>query len=405
MTPQSPLIEVDGLKAQHILRANNPLSSIYRKVLERQRITREDAIAVYESNDLLSVGILADTARRLITPPDLQDHVYWVHNFHINPTNICEANCRFCSFKKGPKSPFAYVMSIDDVIENVNQYDQKDRLSEFHIVSGLYREQSLEYYVDLFNALTREFPHVHIKGMTAVEMKFMADVEGIPVGDVLKALKDAGLRSMPGGGAEVFSERMREIVCVDKISGDEWLDVHGQAHAMGLSSTATLLAGIGETYQERIDHMIRLREQQDKSGGFMTFIPLNCYYEGNAIDPSNALTGIENLKNFAVSRLVLDNFPHIKAFWVHIGQKISQVGLNFGVDDLDGTVVHEKIANSAGTASGEHMTQDKLLNLIWKAGRIPVERDSLYGIKKEYPMPEDKRGYHEAHDFNAVTAG
>lgn len=388
----------------YMMRNSNELRRIYTKVRDRERLSREEAIAVYESHDLLSVGILADTARRLITPDELQDHVYWVHNFHINPTNICEASCRFCSFKKGPKSPHAYVMSVQDVIDNVNAYPDKAQLSEFHIVSGLYREQGLAYYEELFKALSREFPHVHIKGMTAVEMKFLADVAGISVSEVLDTLIAAGLKSMPGGGAEVFSERMRKEVCVDKIDANQWLDVHGQAHAKGLSTTATLLAGIGETYEERIDHMIRLREQQDESGGFMTFIPLNCYYENNAIDPKHALTGIENLKNFAVSRLVLDNFPHIKAFWVHIGQKISQVGLNFGVDDLDGTVVHEKIANSAGTASGEFMTQDSLLNLIWKAGRIPVERDSLYNIKKTYPKPNDAMKLHEAHDFSAEPA-
>ncbi len=398
LPPHSPDV-INELHHDYMAHASNPLRSMYDKVIARQRIEREEAEFIYNSNDLLGIGILADTARRLATPVDRRNDVYWVHNYHINPTNICEANCTFCSFKKGPKSPKAYVMSVDDVINMVGNYPGKDTLSEFHIVSGLYKEQDLAYYEDLFKALTREFPHVHIKGMTAVEIAYMAELDGVPPEVVLKTLKDVGLRSLPGGGAEVFSERMRELVCVDKIPGEEWLRIHGLAHDMGLSSTATMLAGLGETNEERVDHMIRLREQQDKSGGFMTFIPLNCYYEGNRIDPSNALTGVENLKNFAVSRLVLDNFPHIKAFWVHIGEKISQVGLNFGVDDLDGTVVQEKIAHSAGTASSEHLTKDQLLNLIWKAGRIPIERDSLYGVKARYEPPADTRGYHEAHTF------
>lgn len=389
--------EVNPLHAQYL--SQSPLYFAYEKVISGERITQQEAVTIYNNHDLLAIGMLADLARKRMTPPELQNHVYWVHNFHINPTNICEASCKFCSFKKGPKSPLAYVMSVDNVIEAVRKYPQHDTLSEFHVVSGLYREQGLEYYETLFKALTREFPHVHIKGMTAVEMKFLADVAGVSTEVVLKTLKDAGLRSLPGGGAEMFSERIRAEVCMDKITATEWLDVHGQAHAMGLSSTATMLAGLGETPEERVDHMVRLREQQDKSGGFMTFIPLNCYYDNNKIDSKHALTGIENLKNFAVSRLVLDNIPHIKAFWVHIGEKTSQVGLHFGVDDLDGTVVQEKIAHSAGTETSQHLTQDELRNMIWKAGRVAVERDSLYGIKAMYEPPADTAGYHEAHIF------
>lgn len=387
LTAQSP---IDEVRQDYITKTANPLSHIYQKLLAGQRITAEEGCEIYNSNDLLSIGILADTARILRTPEETRDHVYWVHNFHINPTNICEANCKFCSFKKGPQSPNAYVMSVDDVIEMVNKYPGKDTLSEFHIVSGLYKVQDLSYYVDLFKALDREFPHVHIKGMTAVEMDYLAGLEGIKPEDAIKALKDAGLKSMPGGGAEVFSERVREEVCVDKISANEWLRIHGEAHKLGINSNATMLAGLGETSEERVDHMIRLREQQDKSGGFMTFIPLNCYYDNNRIDPSNAMTGIENLKNFAVSRILLDNIPHIKAFWIHIGEKLSQVGLNFGVDDLDGTVVQEKIAHAAGTEAVQHLTQDDLLNFIWKAGKVPVERDSIYNVKKIWYPPETK---------------
>jgi len=379
---------LDDFRASYITRLGNPLGKIYDKLLAGDRITAEEGIDIYHSDDLLGIGILADTARILRTPVDTRNHVYWVHNFHINPTNICEANCKFCSFKKGPKSPYAYMMSVDDVLEMVHKYPGKDTLSEFHIVSGLYREQDLSYYVDLFKALDREFPHVHIKGMTAVEMDYLAGLAGIPVEQAIQALKDAGLKSMPGGGAEVFAERVRAEVCVDKISAEEWLRIHGVAHELGISSNATMLAGLGETPEERVDHMIRLRNQQDQSGGFMTFIPLNCYYEGNKIDPRNAMTGIENLKNFAVSRILLDNVPHIKAFWIHIGEKLSQVGLNFGVDDLDGTVVQEKIAHSAGTEAVQHLTQTELLNFIWKAGKLPVERDSLYNIKKIWHPPE-----------------
>lgn len=395
----APPAYIPELHHSYLSNAANPLAPIYEKVLRRERITREEAEMVYRSHDLLGIGMLADAARKLMTPIERHDEVYWVHNFHINPTNICEANCRFCSFKKGPGSPFAYVMSVEDVIQRVKDYPQHDTLSEFHIVSGLYDQQTTDYYVELFEALNKNFPHVHIKGMTAVEIAFMAEKDGITPEKVLQRLKAAGLKSLPGGGAEVFAERVREAVCVDKIPANEWLRIHGEAHKIGITSTATMLAGLGETPEERVDHMIRLREQQDKTGGFMTFIPLNCYYDNNAIDPSNALTGVENLKNFAVARLVLDNIPHIKAFWIHIGEKISQTGLHFGVDDLDGTVVQEKIAHSAGTEAEQHLTKDQLLNLIWTAGRTAIERDSQYNILKKYPIPEDKRGYHEAHTF------
>lgn len=372
------------LVQEYMTRSANPLSHYYHKILEGERITREEAVEIYHCNDLLAIGILADTARIARTPKELRDHVYWVHNFHINPTNICEAHCRFCSFKKGPKSPLAYVMSVDDVIEQVNKYPYKESLSEFHIVSGLYREQGLAYYEALFKALKQHFPHVHLKGLTAVELDYLANLEGIPVEEVLKVLADAGLGSLPGGGAEVFADRVRKLVCVDKIPAEEWLRIHGLAHNMGMKSNATLLAGLGETPEERIDHILAIREQQDLTGGFMTFIPLNCYYENNAIDAGNALTGVENLKNFAISRILLDNVPHIKSFWIHIGEKITQTSLSFGVDDIDGTVIQEKIAHAAGTDASQALTQAELVNMIRKAGKIPVERDTVYNIIRVY---------------------
>ncbi|MBY0403246.1 MAG: CofH family radical SAM protein [Cyanobacteria bacterium] len=378
----------DDLKATYLSSRSNTLKKVYEKVLNRERLSRQDAIEVYHSNDLIAIGLLADTARVLQTPTDKQDYVYWVHNHHINPTNICEAHCKFCSFKKGPKSPFAYVMSVDDVIENVYKYPEHASLAEFHIVSGLYEKQGLSYYSDLFKALRKNFPHVHIKALTAVELDYISKLEGIPVEETIQVLKDSGLGSLPGGGAEVFAPRVRQEMCVDKIPAEEWLRIHGLAHKMGLQSNATLLAGLGETPEERIDHVLAIREQQDLTGGFMTFIPLNCYYDNNAVDASNALTGVENLKNFAISRLLLDNVPHIKSFWIHIGEKLSQVSLSFGVDDIDGTVVQEKIAHSAGTETSQVLTKKELLNLIHKAGKTPVERDTTYNIIKVYDTPE-----------------
>lgn len=362
----------------HIKNAAPVMQRAYEKVLANERLTRDEAIEIYESADLLSIGILADTARKLRAPEAHKNSVWWVHNYHINPTNICEDTCHFCSFKKGEKSPHAYFWTIDKVINDIQNYELKNELREFHIVAGHYKEANTDYYAELFKALRQNFPWVNVKGLTAAEIDYLAKIDGLTWSEVLDALIDAGLQAMPGGGAEVFAKRVRDEVCPGKISGETWCEIHGLAHQKGLKSNATLLAGLGETPAERVDHMIALREQQDKTGGFLSFIPLNCYYEGNRIDPKHALTGYENLKNFAVSRLVLDNFPHIKAFWIHIGEKISQVGLHFGVDDIDGTVIQEKIAHSAGTATKQGLTKRELHHLIHQAGRVPVERDAFY---------------------------
>jgi aminodeoxyfutalosine synthase len=385
MTSLSLLPDLEYSLSHRLLSdSSHSLSRFYQKILHCERLSKEEALEIYNSPDLLGIGMLADTARRLKAPENEQNYVYWVHNLHINPTNICEAHCRFCAFKKGPKSPKAYVMSIDDVLESVHSYAHKDTLSEFHIVAGLYDKTDLAYYADLFKALGKHFPHVQIKALTAVEIDYLAQLEGISWEETLKVLIDAGLQAMPGGGAEVFSERVRKLMCADKLPKQAWLDIHGLAHGMGIKSNATLLAGLGETAEERVDHILAIREQQDKSGGFLSFIPLNCYYENTPLDPSNALTGIENLKNFALSRLILDNVPHIKSFWIHIGEKISQVALQFGVDDIDGTVVQEKIAHSAGTQTSQTLTKDALLHLVRQAGKNPVERDVFYNIKHIY---------------------
>jgi len=364
----------------------NSMTPYFEKLLAGERFTRDDAIALYESPDLLGVGMLADMARCMWVPKEHIESVFWVHNYHINPTNICEDTCHFCSFKKGEASPHAYFWQIDKVLADIHAYEGKESLREFHIVAGHYKKANLSYYADLFSSLRKEFPHVNVKGLTAAELDYLAKLEGIEIKDVLRTLIDAGLQAMPGGGAEVFAERIREETCPGKITGDQWCDIHGLAHEMGINSNATMLAGLGETSEERVDHLLALRDQQDrdkdKPGQFLSFIPLNCYYDGNRIDPANALTGFDNLKNFAVSRLVLDNFPHIKAFWVHIGEKISQVGLNFGVDDIDGTVVQEKIAHSAGTATSQGLTMRQLIHLIRQSGRTPIERDAFYNVVK-----------------------
>lgn len=362
--------------------ANNPLRSIYYKVLEGERLDYADARAIVDSNDLLSIGVLADTARILRTPAEQRDYVYWVHNYHINVTNICEGSCKFCAFKKGPTGKGAYLWTVDEIIANIQQYPQLSTLTEFHVVSGLYDKVRLDFYVELFETLKQNFPHVHIKGLTAVEIAYLAKLEGITPKQVLETLIPAGQGSMPGGGAEVFSERIRELLFPKKNSHHEWFDIHGTAHQLGLNSNVTMLAGIGETWDERIEHWMLVREQQDKTGGFKTAIPLNCWYENTAMDTSNALTGFENLKLFALTRLILDNVPHVKGYWVQHGVKMAQVSLSFGVDDLDGTVTQEKISHNAGTDSAQNVTEAEFIHMIRRAGKIPVERDTLFNIKR-----------------------
>lgn len=377
------LASLSPLHQQQLERATQPLQQIYEKVMRQQRLSKEDGLVLAESNDLLSIGIMADLARRIATPVERQDHVYWVHNYHINITNLCEGTCRFCAFsRKSPVAMKAYFYTIDEIVEGVRNYSGIETLSEFHIVSGQTPKLNLEFYVDLFSRLKAEFPHVHIKALTASEIDYIAKLENMTWEQVLGVLRQNGHDSMPGGGAEVFSERVHALLYPDKTTHHEWLQIHDLAHRTGLKSNATILCGIGETWEERVDHMLYVREQQDKSGGFMTFIPLNCWYDNTSVDPSNALTGVENLKMFAMSRLLVDNVPYVKAYWIQHGLKISQVSLSFGVNDLDGAVTQEKITHMAGTDTAQSLTESDFIHLVKQAGKVPVERDTLYNIKR-----------------------
>lgn len=378
-TVASPVVE------EHLSGVSGPLRPIYDKVVHGVRVSRDEALEIASSNDLLGIGVLADTARKRMTPAERTDHVYWVHNYHINITNLCEGTCRFCAFsRRNEKARNAYFYTVDEVIEQVGRYPMLADLSEFHIVSGMTPRLNLDYYRDLFTALKKHFPHVHIKALTAVEIDYLAKLHGLTIEEVLLTLRQYGHDSMPGGGAEVFSERIHARLYPDKITHWEWLAIHDTAHRLGLKSNATLLAGLGETWEERIDHILYVRDQQDKSGGFMTFIPLNCWYDNTAVDPSNALTGVENLKLFALSRILLDNVPYIKAYWIQHGLKMSQVSLSFGVNDLDGTVTQEKITHMAGTDTSQSISRQEFVHWIRQAGKIPVERDTLYNIKRIY---------------------
>lgn len=372
---------------EEIIKSPSTLSEISEKILRNERLTREDGLALYESFDILMIGSLADYARikRLDEQgqSDKLDNVYWINNHHLNLTNICEGSCKFCAYKRKEGQEGSFLYTLEKAVEYLETNVNKNA-SEIHIVSALNPAWDLESYKILLKECKRILPNTHIQAFTAVEIDYIAKITGISAQEVLTELKNAGLDSLPGGGAEIFAENIRQKVCPEKISGQRWLEIMETAHNHGLKSNATMLTGIGETQEDKIDHMLKIRDVQDRTGSFMTFIPLFCHYENTELSEGAEQTGIEMLKDYAVSRLMLDNVPHIKAFWIQIGEKLAQVSLSFGVDDLDGTVMEEKITHYAGAKTGNAMTKDELIHLIKRAGKVPVERDTVYNIVKVY---------------------
>jgi len=362
------------------LTANNPLADILAKVEAGERLSREDGIRLMESNDLLMLGYMADIVRKRKNG----DRTYFIVNRHINHTNICKTRCKLCAFGKDADDPGAYLMTLDEVEAKAREC-QGQRISEIHIVGGLHPDLTMEYFEEMLQRVSRVLPGVHIQAFTAVEIDHFAETAGITPREVLQRLQKAGLGSLPGGGAEIFSPRVRNLICEKKVSGDRWLEIMEAAHSLGMRTNATMLYGHVETPAERIDHFIRLRELQDKTGGFLTFIPLAFHSKNTQLEDLNLsrTTGYEDLKVLAVARLMLDNFEHIKAFWIMIGPKLAQVSLAFGVDDLDGTVIEERITHAAGADTGQSLTKKELVDMIKAAGRIPIERDTLYNIVEE----------------------
>ena len=354
------------------IRSPMSLEQIKEKVFSDKRLTRKDGIKLFKSTDLLELGRMATHVAQMKNG----NRVYFVRNMHINPTNICINRCKFCAFSRSKGEPGAYEMSIDDILLKARGAEKGVR--EVHIVSGLHPDLPFEWYLDMLRALKKEFPKVHLKAFTAVEIDYLTKLSGLGVTDTLKKLRDAGLGSLPGGGAEIFNNAVRNTLCAEKISGDRWLEVIEAVHRIGLKSNATMLYGHIETYEHRIDHLLRLRDLQDRTGGFQAFIPLSFHSQNTEIKKSAYTTGFDDLKTLAVSRLLLDNFDHIKAYWVMLGEKIAQVSLNFGVDDLDGTVVEERITKAAGGTTDGSMTKEDIVYLIKQAGRTPVERDTVY---------------------------
>lgn len=355
------------------------LTLIEEKVKTGERLDFADGVSLLECNDLLWIGSLADMARRRLAGDD----VFFVNNRHINHTNVCGNRCKFCAFSADEDGPGAYTMALDEILDRARS-SLADGISELHIVGGEHPSLPYDYYAEMIRSLHQLDPRVHIQAFTASEIAFFAKRAEKTEAEVLLELKEAGLGSMPGGGAEIFAERVRGLVCDKKISGEKWLDVMRTAHQVGLQSNATLLYGHLETHEERIDHLIRLRELQDETGGFGSFIPLAFHPANTEIDHLPSTSGTDDLKMIAVSRLMLDNFRNIKAFWIMIGIKLAQVSLHFGANDIDGTVVEEKITHAAGAQTEEAIAKSELIRLIKGAGRVPVERDTLYNVIRRY---------------------
>ncbi len=361
------------------------LHPIADKVEVGERISRADAIALFETDDLLAVGGMADLANRRLNG----DRVFYVANQHINPTNVCILNkvCVFCSYGVRPLAEDAYTMSLEEVFAEA-EAARRAPTREFHIVGGLHPKLPLSYYTDMIRGLKERHPHVHVKALTAVEIAHLARVEGIETKDVLREMIDAGLDAMPGGGAEVFSPAVRSTIADRKLVADEWLRVHREAHELGVPTNCTLLYGHVESAADRVDHMLLLRELQDETGGFSTFIPLAWHPDNTALGREMGVEGkrtggVDDLKALAVGRILLDNVPHIKTHWIMVTTRVSQIALSFGVDDLEGTVVLEKVTHTAGADTPLGLDLDEIVGLIRDAGKVPVERDSLYNPVRE----------------------
>ena len=352
------------------------LADIDDKLQAGERLTFEDGVRLFNAPDLLAVGWLANRERE-------KRHgarTYFNYNLRLEPTNVCEASCLFCSFARlQPGMPEAYTMSLEEAWDKLRQRANQP-LTELHIVNGLNPHLPFSYYTDLLRGFKRIRPGIHLKCFTAVEIAYFADLYGMTDEQVLRELIDAGLDSLPGGGAEIFAERVRRKICHDKADADRYLSIHRIAHRLGLRTNVTMLYGHIETMEERVDHMLRARALQDETGGFQAFIPLAFHPDNNQMRKLPAPSGTDTLRVHAVSRLMLDNIPHIKAFWIATGLEVAQTALWFGVDDLDGTVQEEKIYHMAGSSTPEGMTTAALSRLVRAAGREPLERDTLYNI-------------------------
>jgi aminodeoxyfutalosine synthase len=363
------------------------LESIRNKMQRGERLSFDDGLALFRHPDVVAVGQLANEVRERLHG----DRTYFNRNMRLEVTNVCVASCLFCSFAKLEEgAPGAHTMQLEAAWREL-EVRMDDPPSEIHIVNGLHPGLPFSYYEDLLAGFKRIKPDVHMKCFTAVEIHFFAEHYGMTYREVLERLRRAGLDSLPGGGAEIFHPEVRSRISHDKATADQWLDVHRIAHSLGIRTNATMLYGHIETFEHRVDHLLRLRALQDETGGLQAFIPLAFHPDGNGMKNLPAPTAMDALRTVAVSRLLLDGVPHVKAYWVSMTPEVAQIALRFGADDIDGTIVHETIYRAAGSRSPGALTTAHLVRLIQEAGRLPVERDTLYNVLHEHPraaLPE-----------------
>ncbi len=355
------------------------LQVIAEKIERGERISDADALTLFRSHDLLSIGELAAQVNRRKNG----ERVFFNLNRHINYTNLCVNQCKFCAFSKVEGESGGYTLALDQIRDKAREA-LKAGATEIHSVGGLHPELPFEFYLDMLKSIKDVSPELHIKAFTAVEIDYFSRISGKTVAEVIRELKAAGLGSMPGGGAEILGQEVRDKICPEKISGRRWLEVTEEVHNHGLKTNATMLFGHVEDYADRVEHMHLLRELQDRTGGFQAFIPLAFQPDNTRVPGAKGVSGVDALKTLAIARIYLDNFQHIKAYWVMLGLKIAQVALCFGVNDLDGTVIEEQIGHDAGADSPQVLSMERLIAMIRKAGKIPVERDTLYNERKAY---------------------
>lgn len=337
------------------------------------RLTTEEAIELYKNGELFSLGESASEVRRRLHG----DNVYYVKNLHLNYTNVCVHSCKFCGFARRKGEPGGWEMTIDSLLSYIHNHGGSE-LTEVHIVGGLNPAYKFDFYPSMLREIKNAFPHIHIKAFTATEIDFISRIGKRGISETLSTLIDAGLGSLPGGGAEVFSDRVWDEVCDHKTPPDRWLNIHRTAHRLGLKSTCTLLYGHIETPEERVRHLELLRNLQDETGGFTAFIPIAFQPADNQLSHLPAVGGLDSLRLHAVSRIFLDNIPHIKAYWVTLGIKLAQILLDFGVDDIDGTIVRETIMHMSGAETPKGLTEQEIVRFIKETGKTPVQRDTIY---------------------------
>ncbi|MGZ3777140.1 MAG: aminofutalosine synthase MqnE [Mucilaginibacter sp.] len=368
------------------------LRSIAQKVLDGERITYDEGVLLFEQGELSYLGVLANYIRE----QKHGDKTYFNRNFHIEPTNLCVYDCKFCSYSRLIKQRSeGWEYTMDDMLNIVKKYDGEP-VTEVHIVGGVLPQYDVPFYSELFSKIKAHRPELHVKALTPVEYHYIFKKAKIDYATGMKMMKDAGLESIPGGGAEIFHDEIRDIICKDKCTADQWLQIHEEWHKLGMRSNATMLYGHIEKYWHRVDHMERLRQLQDKTGGFQTFIPLKFRNQDNQMSHVPETTVIEDLRNYAIARIYLDNFDHIKAYWAMISRNTAQLSLNFGVDDIDGTLDDTTKIYSMAGAEEQHpgMSTKELVELIKQVGRQPIERDTLYNVitdYTDYEFPEEAK--------------